>query len=124
MDLTDIHDFKWQLESPACIMISGMTGCGKSWLTRSLLQRANEIFDKPVHKIVWCYTEHQGPLMRELQELVPNIEFHKGLPEEIDNPDINSHMILVLDDLIHECKNASMQAMFTRGSHHHNCSVS
>lgn len=119
-----MHDFKWQLESPACIMISGMTGSGKSWLTRSLLQRANEIFDKPPRKILWCYTEHQSKLMRELQEAVPNIEFHKGLPEEIENPDINSHMILVLDDLIHECKNTSMQAMFTRGSHHHNCSVS
>lgn len=113
----------WQLESPACIMISGATSSGKSWLTRSLLQRADEIFDKPVHRIIWCYTEHQPIFFEELKKTVPALEFHKGLPDEIDNPDPSKHMCLVLDDLLHECKNAKMQSMFVRGSHHHNCSV-
>ena len=121
--MDEIQDFNWKLESPACVMISGSSGSGKTWLTRSLLQRCNEIFDKPVHKILWCYTEHQGPLMEDLKQTIPSIEFHKGLPEEIDNPDTSKHMVLILDDLIHECKNDKMQAMFVRVSHHHNFSV-
>lgn len=104
-------------------MVSGASGCGKSWLTRDLLKRADEIFDKPTNRILWCYTEHQTNLMKELQQSIPHIEFHKGLPEEIDNPDPTQHQILILDDLLHECKKKNMQAMFVRGSHHQNTTV-
>nr|DAC81369.1 TPA_asm: FtsK [Orchesella springtail adintovirus] len=114
--------FNWQLEAPACIMISGMTGSGKSQLTKRLLQRKDEIFDKPVHRVLWCYTETQPELERELRASIPNIEFHRGLPDDIENPTPQNHMLLVLDDLIHECKNNKVQSVFVRQSHHQNIS--
>lgn len=123
MDHSNVHDFNWRLETPACVMISGNSGSGKSWLTRDLLQRADEIFDKPTKRIIWCFTEHQTNFMKDLEQAIPHIEFHRGLPEEIDNPDPSHHQILVLDDLLHECKNKNMQGMFTKGSHHNNCTV-
>ncbi len=116
-------DFNWQIESPACIMLSGASGCGKTELTKKILQRANELFDKPVHRVVWCYSEFQGPLLEELKATVPNIEFHKGLIEDFESPDPSQHSVLVLDDMLHEVGNKNMQSLFVRGSHHQNCSI-
>ena len=116
-------DFNWKIDAPACIMISGMTASGKTQLTKKLLQRCNEIFSKPVHNILWCYTETQPQLEDELEKTVePKIEFYKGFPDGFENPDSSQHMVLVLDDMIHLCKESKMQQVFVRGSHHQNVS--
>jgi len=116
-------DFNWKIDSPACIMIAGMTSSGKTELTKKLLQRRNEIFDTPVKRVLWCFTERQEKLEKDLKQCIPNIDFHEGLPEDFENPDPSQHMVMVLDDLIHECKNKNMQRVFVRGSHHNNLSV-
>lgn len=115
-------DFNWQLDSPACIMISGMTSSGKTQLTKKLLQRKDEVFSKPVDRVIWCYTEQQRQLEDELKSTVPNIEFNKGFPDDFENPEPSKHIVLVLDDMIHLCKQDKMQTIFVRGSHHQNVS--
>ena len=117
-------DFNWKLEAPCCLMISGMTSSGKTQLTKKLLQRCNEIYSKPVDSILWCYTEKQQKLEEELKKTVqPRIEFHEGFPDGFENPNPARHMVLVLDDMIHQCKEEKMQNLFVRGSHHQNISV-
>jgi len=100
-----------------------MTGSGKTQLTKQLLEKRGEVFDNRINRILWCYTEHQPALVKELKETIPDIEFHEGLPEELENPEPDKHMILVLDDLIHECKNSKLQKVFVRGSHHQKITV-
>lgn len=101
-----------------------MTASGKTQLTKKLLMRCNEIWDKPVHQIMWCYTERQQQLENELGQFAgAPIHFHEGFPEGFENPDPSRHMILVLDDMIHLCKQDKMQQVFVRGSHHQNISV-
>lgn len=119
------RDFKWQLEAPACILVSGGSGAGKTYLTESVLNRANEIFTQPVHNILWCFTEYQPSLMKRLKTSIPSIEFHKGLPldDKLENYDPEQHKIIVLDDLIGECKDKSLQNLFVKSSHHQNISV-
>ena len=101
-----------------------MTASGKTQLTKKLLMRCNEVFDKPVDHILWCYTESQPQLEAELrQNADAPIQFHEGFPENFENPDPSKHMILVLDDMLHLCKQDKMQQVFVRGSHHQNISV-
>ena len=117
-------DFNWQIDAPACIMISGMTSSGKTQLTKRLLQRCNEVFSKPVDRIVWCYTESQPMLEKELRETSDSpISFHEGFPENFENQEPSKHVVLILDDMLHLCKQDKMQQIFIRGSHHQNISV-
>src|SRR4029077_20693131 len=59
--------------------------------------------------------------------LVPHIEFHQGIPPELNADAFMStdvHNLLVLDDCMEYLKkNQAVQALFTEGSHHRSCTV-
>lgn len=111
-------DFDYQLKAPFCLTVSGSSQSGKSSLVARILERRLEIINVPIHNITYCYTEWQEKLFCSLKEKIPQIEFHKGIPEEFaDGTDV--HKIVVLDDLMHEVsKSPCVAAAFTRTSHH------
>jgi A32 protein len=124
----ECHDvFDYTLKAPFGLVISGMPQSGKSTLTEKLLTRRNEIITtldgKPIEKITYCYTEHQPEFFNKLKHQVPEMEFHRGLPESFaDGSDEPS--IVVLDDLMDEAsKSDNTCAAFTRTSHHRNVSL-
>jgi hypothetical protein len=121
------EDFDCSLKAPFSLVISGMPQSGKSTLTSKILLKRNSIIDTggkgPISKITYCYTEDQPKFFISLKELIPEIIFHKGLPDDYsdgtDNPSI-----MVLDDLMSEAsKSEDACAAFTRTSHHRNVSI-
>src|SRR5690348_5627979 len=128
MDNTEDYDsFDCTLKAPFALVISGMPQSGKSTLTAQLLEQRNEIIctpnDEPIDRITYCYTEYQPKFFNHLKRKIPQIVFHKGLPEEYaDGSDQPS--IMILDDLMDEAsKSSSACAAFTRTSHHRNVSL-
>jgi len=96
-----------------------MTGSGKSCFVRKLIKYKNDLFDKPVSKIMYAYgvwTDEYDEMEREME-----IEFHKNLPtEETVNSFIDGKQcLLIIDDLMDQCvKDTTVQNLFTRTSHH------
>ena len=117
---------RFRFMHPFTCMVAGMTGSGKTVWVKSLLQQAQEVVHLPPERIVWCYSQWQ-PAYMELMVTVPNIEFAKGIPSELENDsffDINKRNLMVIDD---QMENAGGDKRivnpFTRGSHHRNLSV-
>lgn len=109
-------------ESPTTMAISGSTGSGKTtWLFR-LLKNAQVMFpENPPHKILYCYGVWQD-MYEKMEAEIPAIEFNEGLPHESMIESLTSnqkHNIIILDDLMCDVvKNAEVEHLFTRGSHH------
>jgi DNA replication protein DnaC len=121
------EDFDCSLQAPFSLIVSGMSQSGKSTLTGSILKRRNEIITtsdgSPIERVLYCYTEAQPKFFAELQQSIPVIKFHKGIPEDFtDGSDKPS--LVVLDDLMTECgKSDTASNAVTRVSHHRNCSL-
>lgn len=80
-----MNDVWWKKESlvpfeaPTSIFVVGMSGSGKSYLTRQILQHANGMFKKPTVRILFCYGVWQD-LYNQMNKEIPLIEFYQGLP--------------------------------------------
>ena len=111
------------LTHPFTLIAAGGTGSGKTRWVRTLLERGREFIDPPPERVYWYYSEFQ-PDYQALQQVLPNIEFIKGLPseEEIQQLDKNLRNVVVIDDLMSELSHV-VTNLFTRGSHHRNISV-
>jgi hypothetical protein len=99
-------------------MLAGPSQSGKSHFLLSVLQSRNQLFDKHIDRIVYCYSV---PLANS--DLFTDAEFVHGLPNlnEFD-PSLNN--LLILDDLMSECeKDKEIQNLFTVYSHHKNITV-
>ena len=70
----------------------------------------------PPEKIYW----HYGAWQTQFKTLT-NVEFIEGLPN-IENVDKTKRTLIIIDDLMNET-NRSVTNLFTKGSHHYNCSV-
>ena len=109
------------------ICISGTTGSGKTFWTYKVLQKSHAMFvEDPPHTILYCYGTWQN-LFEKMEEDIPNITFHKGLPPRDLLKEISSnqrHNLIVIDDLAHELvRNQDMEVLFTQGCHHDKFSV-
>jgi len=107
-------------------MVAGKTGSGKTVWVTSLLQQAQEVIHLPPERIVWGYSQWQ-PAYMELLVTIPNIEFVKGIPSDLETDsffDINKRKLMVIDD---QMENAGgdkrIVNLFTRGSRHRNLRV-
>ena len=109
------------------INISGATGSGKTYWIYRLLRHLKGMFKgQPPKKVLYCYGVYQS-LYDDMEENVPGIEMHEGLPTpgELDQISENGHHnLVVIDDLIGQMvKNTDMELLLTRGCHHKNFSV-
>ena len=104
------------------MMVAGPTGCGKTSWVQKLLSCKNN-FTEPVRKVLYCYGVYQ-PRYSVMAKTIPNVAFHKGLPnkrtvEELRNS--NYLDVIVLDDLMeYILDNIEAQTLFTKYCHHYN----
>ena len=107
---------------PFTLMLAGPSGAGKTTLLEKILINKETILDKQPRRIVFCDKNSQeGYAVFNLLD-VP-VEFIKGIPDDLTfDPKLNN--ILIIDDLMSDCKdNQNVADFFTRRSHHENISV-
>lgn len=106
----------YTFHTPTCIVLSGITGAGKtSWIKRLLLEPS--MFRTPPERIVLCYGVWQ-----DSYKDMKGVEFRKGLdiPKDLGG----KHTIIILDDIMNDvAKSKPAEDLFTRGSHHLNLTV-
>ena len=109
-------------QSCSSIIVSGMTGSGKTRWTFRLLQNLVGMFNPdPPHKLMYCYGIWQ-PLFDEMENKIPNLTMHQGLPSQEDLDIFTAdreHNMIILDDLMQQVvQKPDMELLFTQGSHH------
>lgn len=112
--------------SPSLILLSGSTMSGKTTLIYEILKNSRGMFEITPTKIIIAYGEWQ-PLFDKMEENVPNITFHQGLPsrDNIEQWSTNSeHTVLVIDDLIAQVtKSEDTAYLFCVTAHHRRVTV-
>ena len=100
------------------VMISGPTGCGKTYFVYKLLK--HNMFTQPISKVLYCYGVYQE-LYNQFK--LDNLEFHEGLPslEKVQNLNDGRFNVIILDDLMEFIvKSIETQNLFTKFCHHFN----
>ncbi|CAG2238520.1 unnamed protein product [Mytilus edulis] len=103
----------------------GPTQCGKSMITKKLVENAGAMFTIPPERILYAYSVHQKMFDEMLN--IPNLTFHEGLPDKqcLDElADNTEHCLVILDDLMSKIvKSEEILNLFTITSHHKGISV-
>jgi len=109
---------------PTTISINGMSSSGKTHFLIKLLKYKEHLFDKPISKILYCYslwTKEFDDIERSM-----DISFHKNLPNEdlISKFVDGKQCVIIIDDMMDlVMKSEYVQNLFTRGSHHQNLTI-
>ncbi|GBN67379.1 hypothetical protein AVEN_149572-1 [Araneus ventricosus] len=102
------------IKHPSSMIISGPSNSGKTFFVKRLLD--SKLIQPFPPKILWCYGAYQ-----KLFDNMPNVEFHEGLPSDIDTV---SDALIIIDDLMSEVSSDKrLSNLFTKGSHHRNLSI-
>ncbi|CAF2033331.1 unnamed protein product [Rotaria magnacalcarata] len=102
-------------------MLIGNSGAGKTYLMLQMIRNREKLFDKPINKIVYCYSVFQ-PIFNDF----PEVTFHEGLIKNVEEifpaSDGDMHHILVLDDQIMQLNDPEdgkiISKLFLIYSHH------
>lgn len=120
--------FDITLKNPFTLLLTGKSGCGKTFWLMKLLSKwktvTNDHKGKLLKNILWFYGIEQKELFDKLKnEFGENhIEFIKGLNKEKLEQAENG--IIVLDDLMSEMRNdTDVAQLFTKCSHHKTVTV-
>jgi hypothetical protein len=111
-----------KLVHPSNVLVSGPTGCGKTWFVYKLLE--HNMFTTRFDKIVVVYSEWQ-PTYDKLQVFRPDVKFVKEFNDELyEEFDSENDNLLILDDqMTNVGNNKTMTNLFTKGSHHRNITI-
>lgn len=106
-----------KLRSPSTIFLAGSTQTGKTRFALKLIDHANEMFEIPPSKIVYCYTDYQ-----DIFSKYEHVLFYEGLPplSQIEEwSDGREHLLIILDDLLLKVTaSEDCVHLFTVTSHH------
>ena len=81
------------------------------WVIRLLRERREGMFRQPLNKVVYCYGEWQ-PKFQMVQDQDP--EFVQGIPDDLYEGFEGQLGLLILDDLMTECRqNPQVEKLFT-----------
>ena len=99
------------------MILAGPTQSGKSTFVKRLVND-KRIIPQPI-RIIFYYAEWQ----KSYEEIKhPYIEFRKGAPTNIETD--GKPTLIILDDIMSDISNSKdVVNLFTRGTHHRNCSV-
>jgi DNA replication protein DnaC len=113
-----------RFKMPANFYICGQSQSGKSYLVRSMLWHAEELFNPVPTKIIYCYGIYQKEFVQMLQSM-PNLTLVEGFPDNLcEMTRGHDNSLIVLDDLMSQCSNdPRVSDLFTRDSHHLGMSV-
>jgi len=111
---------------PATILVGGPTGCGKTYFVRDIIKYHKDLFyikeQYEIFKVLWCYGQWQELYKNKIDHSL-DIDYIDGFPEK-NLLSLNSHHLIVIDDLMNELgKNLEAANLFTKVSHHLNISV-
>ena len=109
-------EFDPRLKHPFTCMVVGPTQCGKTRFVLELIRRSRSIHPPP-ERIVWCFGCYQ-----DLFRSVDGVEFVEGVPDMNILDGGKKRTLLIIDDLMSET-DSRVTKIFTKGSHHLNCSV-
>lgn len=113
----------FQFLTPANLIVAGPSGAGKTVFVGKLLENVEQMFNPPPEQVIFAYGEYQ-PGYDNLKCPIP-IQFVEGVPDfEMLKQDKSKPKLLIFDDLMQNLsKSKDMTKLFTRGSHHWNCTV-
>ena len=114
-------DFYNRLLGPFTCLVAGPTGCGKTELVFSLIERAETLIHPPPSRVVYCY----GAWQSKFEKYRDRVQFHEGLlsREEIISKADAQHTLLIIDDLMDASNATLIKDIFIKWSHHTNTSV-
>ena len=104
------------LHAPFRMIVAGPSSSRKSYFTYELVKNAEKMIRPAPEKIVWLYNNYQA-----LYDKMKGVEFSQGLSELKKLQKGNRHVLLVIEDMMTEAKEA--RDLFTRYSHHAKISV-
>lgn len=107
-----------KLQHSFTMVLSGPTGCGKSFFIRELLKFKREMFNIIPDKVVWFYGIYQS-----LYDEIPEVTFVEGLPSNYKDY-LGENTLFIIDDLMSECgSDKKLTNLFIRESHHLQISI-
>ena len=99
-----------RLKLSSGMIIVGPSQSGKTiWCTR-LIHNSNEVFDRPVNKVYWCFGQWNNSLSDLKRD--ERVILHEGMPTSPTEIEPNS--IVVIDDLLE----GDFTNIFTKWTHH------
>ena len=104
---------EFKIRTPASLMLSGSSGSGKTTLVQEIINRADEVFDRPPTQIIFCFSRFQPTYDQIRKESPIPIEFVEGLDEQL-RP--KPRTLLILDDLQDHSK--LIEEYFIKHTHH------
>jgi len=111
-----------ELKHPFNMMVSGPSNCGKTVFALKLIQNLHTMCNPIPIKVFWAYIEWQPQY--SILNTLPYVQLIEGVPDfELLKQDKHIPKLLVTDDMMCELKaNENLIKLFSRGSHHWNCS--
>lgn len=110
---------KFKIFHPSTCCIVGPTSSGKTSFIINLLNNKDDIFDRKINKVIWCYKSYQSKYDEIKSD---NIIFHEGICDLREIQKDGTNAILVLDDVMSDL-NKTVADIFTVYSHHLNTTV-
>ena len=116
----------FKFKPPFSMIVAAPSGFGKTYMTKKILEQADQTIDPPPQRIIWCFSQNQ-PMYQDMLRTIPGIEFIRGIPPNLEDDsflDVNIRNLIVLDDLMSDIgKDQRITDLYTKGSHHRNLSV-
>ena len=109
-------EFDPRLNHPFTCIVVGSMQCGKTQLVFELSCRSRSIHPLS-ERIVWCFDCYQ-----DLCRSVDDVEFFEGVLEINILEGSKKKTPLIIDDFLSK-NDSRVTKIFTKGSHHFNCSV-
>lgn len=112
-----IMDFR--LFNDRSMIVAGPSQSGKTTFLLKLMSLKNELFMKPIHRVLWAYGQYQPLFHSSLKS--KGIILQAGIPQVSD---LRPHDLVILDDLLGPSEsNSEMTTMFTQTAHHLPCFI-
>ena len=105
----------------------GCTGSGKSTFVHRMLKNLEGMYSgDPPKEILLCYGIYQ-PIFETMEQEIPNLTLHQGIPSQTDIDDFTKediHKLIILDDCMKLVnRDDNMEQLFTQGCHHRRISI-
>ncbi len=119
-----------KIVTPSRMLVCGPSMCGKSTFVHNVIEYRDKIYDKAFERIIYALPEgsthlHQA-FLENLRTVYADIHIIEGLPNiaELNIREDKTPKLLIIEDMMQAAFGSQMILdLFTKDSHHCNCSV-